>query len=558
MPAAGSVRGGTRITIVGTGFHAPVAVRFDRAAGRAVHLLSSTRLTVVTPAHVAGWSSVSVHTPYGWDNEARSPIFVYHPTPRVGSLTPAVVPSSGNPTLTVRGEGFERPVAVALDGHAVPSVFIHETELYLAVPDLVPGGHRITITTRYGSTTVPLPVVQAPARIGVSGNAIGRLTLQLVGPPQSYPVTLTVRRAEGSTAPATIADGTAILAKEATSTQVTDTSVVPGQTYSYSVFATSPGGAVSSPASVTVRAVRDLETTIGTVTAVDAAARQVTGLSCPAVDTCMVVDASGFVAAERAGTWAAPAEVLPGGSLAAVSCPSTAFCAAAGLSPLEGSTARVAAFLTYEGGTWSASTPLPPAVTQLSAVSCASAVFCVATGSGVLDGILTQVRVQWDGRDWSAPAGIGSFDGAVQCPTTSFCMVSDGGGTLRYDGTSWSLEAAPGATGGFLTVSCIGPGFCKAETLYREVYTWDGARWNRDAERPWFTSRRLVCASPAACLASPGGPWLADFDGVTWSGTRSLGATLAGVPVFASRPDPAVCLLVSGHGDFAAATMPHA
>jgi IPT/TIG domain len=64
-PSTGTTAGGTTVTIGGTGFTGASTVSFGTDAGSDVTLVSSTEITVVSPAHAAGKVTVKVTTPAG-------------------------------------------------------------------------------------------------------------------------------------------------------------------------------------------------------------------------------------------------------------------------------------------------------------------------------------------------------------------------------------------------------------------------------------------------------------------------------------------------------------
>ena len=64
-PAKGTKAGGTLVTIKGTGFISGAKVHFGSAAGTSVTVVSSTKITVRTPAHAKGTVDVTVKTAGG-------------------------------------------------------------------------------------------------------------------------------------------------------------------------------------------------------------------------------------------------------------------------------------------------------------------------------------------------------------------------------------------------------------------------------------------------------------------------------------------------------------
>lgn len=64
-PRSGPAVGGRVVTVIGTGFTRVTAVRFGTATGSHLRVASRTRLTVITPRHLAGAVDVRVLTPGG-------------------------------------------------------------------------------------------------------------------------------------------------------------------------------------------------------------------------------------------------------------------------------------------------------------------------------------------------------------------------------------------------------------------------------------------------------------------------------------------------------------
>jgi len=88
-PVAGSIAGGTTVTITGTGFvGGATTVTFGGTAGSDVNVASSASLTVVTPPHAAGSVAVMVTTPNGSGSQSNA--FMYVAPPGV-SATPSAL-----------------------------------------------------------------------------------------------------------------------------------------------------------------------------------------------------------------------------------------------------------------------------------------------------------------------------------------------------------------------------------------------------------------------------------------------------------------------------------
>jgi hypothetical protein len=76
-PASGPHRGGTKVTVTGTGFIGATKVAFGGVAGTSVNVVSGTKLTVVAPAHAAGKVNVRVTTPIGGSPVAAADVYHY-------------------------------------------------------------------------------------------------------------------------------------------------------------------------------------------------------------------------------------------------------------------------------------------------------------------------------------------------------------------------------------------------------------------------------------------------------------------------------------------------
>jgi hypothetical protein len=201
-------------------------------------------------------------------------------------------------------------------------------------------------------------------------------------------------------------------------------------------------------------------------------------VSCPTSQFCAYVDNTGHVATLHGTTWSA-AQVFTtneGGSTVdlfqtgrvAVSCSDVSTCAA-----LVGDTE-----LDWDGASWSAS-PGPwgtNSVTGDTALSCAGPGTCVAVHGST-------ASVHTPGSGWSTPRvidGNGDLD-AVSCPTTATCVATDAvGDVMRLSGGNWStpqkVVPTPSAyTGDGTSISCPTDQFCMVMTGDGDYATYQGA-----------------------------------------------------------------------------------
>jgi hypothetical protein len=100
----GPASGGTVVTITGTGFIAPAAVRFGEIAASSVTVNSPTSITAVSPANMSGKLGVTVTTGGGTSATSTKARFKYAPV--VESVSPPNGPLAGANTVTITGAGF--------------------------------------------------------------------------------------------------------------------------------------------------------------------------------------------------------------------------------------------------------------------------------------------------------------------------------------------------------------------------------------------------------------------------------------------------------------------
>src|SRR5918999_170487 len=130
-PASGTNDGGTRVTIVGTGFQAPVqvlfglgesATSFNGVEANVVSVSSNQIVAVTPPARGFGQNLTNqvvdvlvknVNT--GFSTVSRQQ-FKYGVDVLITSMGPGSGPFTGGTTVTLHGQGFDDPVAVSLGG----------------------------------------------------------------------------------------------------------------------------------------------------------------------------------------------------------------------------------------------------------------------------------------------------------------------------------------------------------------------------------------------------------------------------------------------------------
>lgn len=341
------------------------------------------------------------------------------------------------------------------------------------------------------------------------------------------------------------------------------------------------------------------------------------GVSCTSPSACTAVGSQAINDSVLAETWDGTAWSLqttprPAGgvfnSLSAVSCIATLSCSAVGSFTNSTTTLQVTLAERQHGTAWSIeTTPNPIGATRssLSDVSCVTANACTSVGQALKDdGTVVSLAERWDGRAWSQqstpnPAGaIESTLTGVACATSNSCMavgssVDPAGSTRplveRWDGSAWTLSAAPTPTGSPVSrlqgVSCTTSAACTAVGDYKNsdgtgftalAERWDGAAWVIQPTRNpnSLTSTGLSgvsCSSASACIAVGGqsigsqGSFVVTFDTLAerWDGSawtilttpNPAGATGGSGLSRVSCTSSTACIAV---GDYGPVPAPHA
>jgi hypothetical protein len=283
------------------------------------------------------------------------------------------------------------------------------------------------------------------------------------------------------------------------------------------------------------------------------------------------------------------------GGLLAVSCASSASCAAVGSYDRGSNSIPVPLVESWSAPTWivqAGALPQSAAITDLKGVSCVSAVACVAVGFSQNDvGATLTLAEAWNGTTWSIestpnPAGTTNAQlNAVSCSSPRACTAvgdyyQNGTGfnlTLAeaWNGQVWSIQSTPDPAGtttsALFGVSCTSPGTCTAvgegaaEPL---AEAWNGSSWIVQAtEIPAGSSSTaffgVSCTSTTGCTAV--GNSSANGSSLTlaerWNGTGWAIQTTPDEPASAnlfsgvSCPSPNACVAV-GSFENADGTLP--
>jgi len=134
QPESGSLSGGTKAVITGTGFSSVSHASFGGLSAQTMVVDNDTQITVTTPAHSGGKVDVEIATSSGQKASLPS-AFTYQdsvvaPAPpatpsvpfTVASVNPTSGPSTGGTQVTIRGNGFGPAPTVKIGGASASSV----------------------------------------------------------------------------------------------------------------------------------------------------------------------------------------------------------------------------------------------------------------------------------------------------------------------------------------------------------------------------------------------------------------------------------------------------
>jgi hypothetical protein len=139
-PAIGPKAGGTRVTIWGRNFVAPVTVMFGTKRARAVHVISPSKIIASVPPG-SGAAPVTVTALGGSSRIDLATRFTFLAPPSLAALSPSLGPTVGGTRVTIRGKNFVAPVSVRFGRK--PATHVH-----------VLSSSRIVVTAPAGSGTV--------------------------------------------------------------------------------------------------------------------------------------------------------------------------------------------------------------------------------------------------------------------------------------------------------------------------------------------------------------------------------------------------------------------
>ena len=248
-PNSGLTGGGTRVTIIGTGFTGAGAVDFAGAAAASFSVNSATSITAIAPAGPAGVADITVTTGGAVSATGPQDVFTYYnPVPQITATSPSAGPSGGGTTVALTGNGLTGVSAVSFGSLPALGFTVNSGTSITATapPGAATSTAQVTVTGP-GGTSASNPnatFTYGPVVTGLSpneGNYLGGTQVTILG-----------------------AGFSGASAVDFAQTPATAFSVNQAGTQ---ITATSPGGDAGAV---------DVEVTVGTVTTVPVAADQFT------------------------------------------------------------------------------------------------------------------------------------------------------------------------------------------------------------------------------------------------------------------------------------------
>jgi hypothetical protein len=182
-PTTGSNDGGTRITIVGTGFSSPVQVFFEGGSPKvsieaSVVSVTPTQIVILSPP-ARGFGNALANNPVdvrvknlnsGFETTSVGG-FHYGSKSLITSFAPGQLEFNDVTTIiTIHGQGFEAPVAASIANVAAHVVGVSGTEVQVQSPGVVPTGCNdvtgpvttVNINTGDGATSAATFIYRVP------------------------------------------------------------------------------------------------------------------------------------------------------------------------------------------------------------------------------------------------------------------------------------------------------------------------------------------------------------------------------------------------------------
>jgi hypothetical protein len=153
-PKKGSTRGGTSVTVTGSGLTGVKSVLFGKVPASKVTVLSGTKVTAVSPAHAAGLVHVTVKTTVS-SKATKADTFTFVVLPVVAAVAPGTGLPAGGTSVVLSGAGFVKVTTVKFGSKAASKFTVNSSSKITAVaPAAAAGAVDVRVTTSTGTSPV--------------------------------------------------------------------------------------------------------------------------------------------------------------------------------------------------------------------------------------------------------------------------------------------------------------------------------------------------------------------------------------------------------------------
>jgi RHS repeat-associated protein len=152
-PTSGPAKGGTSVTITGTGFTGATKVTFGPLVATKFTVVSDSQIVVTSPGQAGGIADVTVTTPFGTSATSPADQFTYV-APKVTGLSPNTGTTAGGVPVTISGSNFTGVSSVKFGGTLVPFTFVSDTQIMVTSPAHGLGTVDVTVATPSGTSAV--------------------------------------------------------------------------------------------------------------------------------------------------------------------------------------------------------------------------------------------------------------------------------------------------------------------------------------------------------------------------------------------------------------------
>src|SRR6478735_3950866 len=203
-----TTRGGTTVTLTGTGLYRTSAVLFGATPAGGLTRLSATQVRVTVPAHAAGAVDVRATTPGGTSPVASGARFTYTAPPvvtppAVRGLSVSAGPLRGGTVVTLTGTRFTGATAVTFGATTARFTVLSATQLRVTSPARPAGLVNVHVRTAagisYGYSANSFAYETVPTLTGISSAVTSRARYGYQAPPAVASLSTTAGPVRGGT-----------------------------------------------------------------------------------------------------------------------------------------------------------------------------------------------------------------------------------------------------------------------------------------------------------------------------------------------------------------------